>query len=377
MHTTDIDAPSALLGGLSPRRFMRQHWQKKPLLIRQAWPGVQPPATRAELLELAARDDVESRLVVHHGSGLADWRLKRGPLSRRQLPPLKQPGWTLLVQGLDTHLVAARAMLERFRFVPDARLDDLMMSWASEGGGVGPHVDSYDVFLLQVAGRRRWRIAPPGDSGFVPGLPLRILQQFEPEQEWLLEAGDMLYLPPMWAHDGVAEGPDCMTCSMGFRVPARDALAADVLQSLADADEPGPLYRDPSQPATANPGRIPEGLQRFALDAVRRRLSRDASVHRALGEVLTEPKANTWFPAGGEWCAGEGVVLDQRSRMMYDDEHVYINGESVLARGVDGRLARQLADRRELSPQACGRFSPAAWALVAEWVSDGWAHPKG
>jgi 50S ribosomal protein L16 3-hydroxylase len=377
MHTTDIDAPSALLGGLSPRRFMRQHWQKKPLLIRQAWPGVQPPATRAELLELAARDDVESRLVVHHGSGLADWRLKRGPLSRRQLPPLKQPGWTLLVQGLDTHRVAARAMLERFRFVPDARLDDLMMSWASEGGGVGPHVDSYDVFLLQVAGRRRWRIAPPGDSGFVPGLPLRILQQFEPEQEWLLEAGDMLYLPPMWAHDGVAEGPDCMTCSMGFRVPARDALAADVLQSLADADEPGPLYRDPSQPATANPGRIPEGLQRFALDAVRRRLSREASVHRALGEVLTEPKANTWFPAGAEWRAGEGVALDQRSRMMYDDEHVYINGESVLARGVDGRLARQLADRRELSPQACRRFSPAAWALVAEWVSDGWAHPKG
>jgi 50S ribosomal protein L16 3-hydroxylase len=374
MHTLDIHAPLPLLGGLSPQRFMRQHWQKKPLLIRPAWPGVQPPATRTELFELAARDDVESRLVVHHGAGLADWRLKRGPLSRRQLPALKQPGWTLLVQGLDTHLAAARGMLERFRFVPDARLDDVMMSWATEGGGVGPHVDSYDVFLLQVAGQRRWRIAPPGDSRFVAGLPLRILERFQAEQEWLLEPGDMLYLPPMWAHDGVAEGPECMTCSVGFRVPARDALAADVLQRLADAEEPGPLYRDPSQPASAQPGRIPAGLQRFALEAVRRRLRSDASVHQALGEVLTEPKPNTWFPAGTEWRAGQGVVLDQRSRMMYDDEHVYINGESVQARGVDGRLARQLADRRELSARECRRFSPEAWALVAEWVLDGWAH---
>jgi 50S ribosomal protein L16 3-hydroxylase len=354
---------------------MRTHWQKQPLLIRQAWPGVQPPVSRPAMFALAAQDDVESRLVVHHGTGKADWTLRRGPLQRRQLPPLGQPGWTLLVQGLDTHVDAARAMLERFRFVPDARLDDVMLSWASDGGGVGPHVDGYDVFLLQISGRRRWRIAPPGDRAFVPDLPLRILQHFEPTQEWLLEPGDMLYLPPLWAHDGVAEGADCMTCSVGFRVPARDALADDLLQRLADSDSDGPYYRDPAQRATTDPARIPAALQRFALEAVHKRLSRPEALHRALGESMTEPKPHVWFPPGEPWTQAEGVVLDRRTRMMYDDENVYINGESVRAKGVDARLARALADERRLPAAACRRFSPAARALIAEWVLDGWAHP--
>ena len=185
----DVNAPTVLLGGLSPAAFMRRYWQKRPLLVRQACPGARPPLTRAELLALAARDEVESRLVARRGTG---WTLRHGPMPRSALPPLRQPGWTLLVQGLDLHVSAARALLERFRFVPDARLDDLMLSYATDQGGVGPHLDTYDVFLLQVHGRRRWRIARPGDDSLVEGLPLKILRHFEPEFEWVLEPGDLL-----------------------------------------------------------------------------------------------------------------------------------------------------------------------------------------
>ena len=187
------DIASPLLGGLSPAQFMRRHWQKKPLLVRQALPGITPPLPRARLFELAARDGVESRLVQQR-DGV--WSLRHGPLPRRALPPLARPHWTLLVQGLDLHEPAAHALLRRFGFVPDARLDDLMLSYASDGGGVGPHLDSYDVFLIQVHGQRRWRIARTRDHTLVEGVPLKILRHFAPEQEWLLQPGDMLYLPP-------------------------------------------------------------------------------------------------------------------------------------------------------------------------------------
>ena len=196
-----------LLGGLSPETFMQRYWQKKPLLIRAAIPGFAPLLERAELLDLAAQDDVESRLVVRTGDDAqASWRLRQGPFSRRSLPPLKQAGWTLLVQGVDLFDSRIHALMNQFRFVPDARLDDLMISYASDGGGVGPHFDNYDVFLLQAHGRRRWRIGRQKDKRLAPGMPLKILANFAPEQEFVLEPGDMLYLPPQWAHDGVAEG---------------------------------------------------------------------------------------------------------------------------------------------------------------------------
>lgn len=236
--------PLALLGGLSPARFMQRHWQKKPLLVRQALPGFTPLLSRAALFELAGREGVESRLLSR---AQGQWRLRHGPFTRRALPPVAQPDWTLLVQGVDLHVEAAHALLRQFRFVPDARLDDLMISYASDGGGVGPHFDSYDVFLLQAHGQRRWRIGRQRDLSLVEGLPLRILAHFEPEQEYLLDPGDMLYLPPHWAHDGVAVG-ECMTYSIGFRQPNRGELARELLQRLADDSEErlGTLaYRDP------------------------------------------------------------------------------------------------------------------------------------
>jgi 50S ribosomal protein L16 3-hydroxylase len=182
----DIDQPAPLLGGLTSKRFMRRHWHKFPLLVRQAVPGVAPLLTRSELFALAARDGVESRVVVRGGR---QWSVRQGPLPRRALPPLSQPGWTLLVQGLDLHVDAAHALLSRFDFVPSARLDDLMLSYASDGGGVGPHIDSYDVFLLQVSGRRRWRYGRCTQPVMRSDVPLKMLARFVPTESHLLEPG--------------------------------------------------------------------------------------------------------------------------------------------------------------------------------------------
>ena len=250
---TPIDQATPLLAGLSPQQFMKRHWQKRPLLIRQALPGWVPPVDQQALFALAAQPDVESRLIAQRGGDIREpgaWTLKHGPFQPRQLPPQKRPGWTVLVQGIDLHVPAVHQLMQRFRFVPDARLDDIMISWASDQGGVGPHFDSYDVFLLQAHGRRRWRIAPPGDASLVPGMPVKILSQFQPTEEYVLEPGDMLYLPPHWGHDGVAEGGDCMTYSIGFRVPQRGGLAGELVQRMAENFDDEALYRDPAQPAT-------------------------------------------------------------------------------------------------------------------------------
>jgi 50S ribosomal protein L16 3-hydroxylase len=370
----DITHPHPLLGGLSPRQFMSRHWQKKPLLVRGAMPGFAPLLPRAELFALAARDDVESRIVALSGR---TWRFRRGPFPRRALPPLSRPGWTLLVQGADLHHAGAHALLAQFRFVPQARLDDLMISYASDGGGVGPHFDSYDVFLLQAQGRRRWRIGRQNDLALRDDVPLKILARFEPEHEYVLEPGDLLYLPPRYAHDGVAQG-ECQTYSIGFRSPARGELAREMLQRLADdaSERVGEaVYRDPAQEATVTPGAVPPRLQAFAREALRAALKDAQALDRALGEYLSEPKASVWFDGRAPAAALRGVVLDPRTRMMYDGHHVFINGESYRARGGDAALLRELADRGSLGRPELAKASEAVRSLLASWRDAGWIHP--
>ncbi|QBM27906.1 JmjC domain-containing protein [Hydrogenophaga pseudoflava] len=369
-----VDLPAQMLGGMSPARFMQRYWQKKPLLIRNAFPGFQPLLTRPELFALAAQESVESRLIVHKPAG---WQLRHGPFARTVFPPLKQKRWTLLVQGVDLHLDAAHDLLGRFRFVPDARLDDLMISWASDGGGVGPHFDSYDVFLLQASGQRLWRIGRQKDLSLEPDVPLKILSNFEPEQEHLLNPGDMLYLPPRWAHDGIAVGDDCMTYSAGFRVPQRGGLAGELLQRMADEFEDSTLYRDPGQEATDHPAAMPASLEAFAADALQRMLAERTSLACALGEVMTEPKPRVWFEEPvGPWQPGTALRLDRRTRMMYDSRHLFINGESFRAAGADARLMRVLADQRRLGAAQVRRASADAQALLKDWFEAGWLHAE-
>ncbi len=387
----DITQSLTLLGGLTPQQFMRRHWQKKPLVVRQALPGFKPILSRPELFALASQESVESRLVVQ---GTAGWRMKSGPFAPRSLPALNKHGWSLLVQGVDMHAAKAHALLQQFRFVPDARMDDLMISYASEGGGVGPHFDSYDVFLLQASGRRRWRIGKQTDFTLQEGVPLKILQNFVPTEEFVLEAGDMLYLPPRYAHDGVAEDAvsadgkpeDCMTYSIGFRAPSQTELAGALLQRLAefgsedeDFEAVPKLYRDPQQPATANPAALPAELAAFARQAVASAMKDPLALACALGEYLTEPKPSVWFDEPPEDLRGtpllgaeSNLVLNARTRMMYDEHHIFINGESYRAKGADAAFMHRLADQRQLSAAELRKASVSAQNLLADWRSAGW-----
>lgn len=365
----DLALPTPLLGGLSPQQFMRRHWQKKPLLVRGAIPGFQPLLSRAALFALAGQPSVESRLIVHRDAG---WQLRHGPFAKGAFPPFKQPRWSLLVQGVDLHVDPVHELMQRFRFVPDARLDDLMISWASDGGGVGPHFDSYDVFLLQASGERLWRIGRQRDLSLEPDVPLKILSHFVPEEEHLLQPGDMLYLPPRWAHDGIAVGGGCMTYSIGFRVPQRASLAGELVQRMADAFEDETLYRDPAQAATPTPAAVPDALHAYAADALQRLLADRRSLACALGEAMTEPKPQVWFDEPtGDWQPG-AVALDRRTRMMYDADHVFINGESFRAGGADARLMQRLADQRSLAAGDVLRASEAVRAILQDWYEAGW-----
>lgn len=389
----DITQPLALLGGMTPQSFMKRHWQKKPLLIRGAFPqfkpefqpdgvkapGLKPLFDRAALFDLAAGDGVESRLIVQQ-AGPEKWRMKPGPFARRSLPALKQPNWTLLVQGVDLHNDAVHGLMNQFRFVPDARLDDLMVSYATPGGGVGPHFDSYDVFLLQAHGRREWRIGQQRDLTLQDGVPLKILANFEPEQTFVLEPGDMLYLPPRYAHDGVALD-ECMTWSIGFRAPNRGELARELLQRLADdaPDEVGAaLYRDAKQPAVGSPGEIPREMCDFAQQALTRALRDPIIMQRALGEYLTEPKSSVWFEAASRASTAatltDPLQLDRRTKMMFDAQHIFINGESFLAKGRDAILMKRLADNRTLRADEVAGVSADARVLLGTWIEAGWIH---
>lgn len=373
----DITQALPLLGGISPQQFMKRYWQKKPLLVRQALPQFKPLLSRSELLALAGDDEVATRLVVQHPGQNPGWQLKHGPFQSRALPPFKQPGWTVLLQGVDLHDESVHQLMNQFRFVPDARLDDVMISYASDGGGVGPHIDSYDVFLLQAHGRRLWRIGRQKKPVLQDGVPLRILTNFVPEDEFVVEPGDLLYLPPGYAHDGIAQG-ECMTYSIGFRIPKKAELARELLQRVAEQaeDELGEvLYRDAGQPAVGTPAEIPAAMQVFAHKAMQDALQDPLALTRSLGEYMTEPKPNVWFdPLEDDDVAMAGCALrlDRRTRMMFDNQHIFINGESFLAAGRDADLMRLLANQRSLAAKEVQKLSKQAQKLLAAWAVAGW-----
>jgi len=235
--------------------FLRDTWQQKPMLIRQGWTDWHNPLTPGELAGLACEPDVESRMIV---GAAGAWAVEQGPIAEPRFAGLKDRDWTMLVQAVDQQVPEVAGLIDAFRFIPNWRIDDVMVSYATEGGGVGPHFDQYDVFLVQGMGRRRWRVGPRCDdtTALLQHDDLRLLAQFEATDEWVLEPGDVLYVPPGFAHDGVAVDGDCMTYSIGFRAPSRQELIGlwvdDVLGGLVDDDR----YADPGLVLQDNPGEI-------------------------------------------------------------------------------------------------------------------------
>lgn len=366
---------SQLLGNLTPAQFLRDYWHKKPLLIRQAIPNFKPLLKLDKLAELAKLNHVESRLVT-----LTDgqWDMQHGPLA--ELPPTTQREWTMLVQGINLHEPKADDLLRQFRFVPDARLDDLMVSYATDGGGVGPHFDSYDVFLLQAQGKRRWRIGAQQDLTLVEGLPLKILANFEPEEEFVLEPGDMLYLPPHYAHDGVAEG-ECMTYSVGFRSPSFQELGEAFLQFMADSiDLPG-RYADPGLQPAKNPAEIPRDMLAAVTEELNKVRWDEEDVTIFMGEYLSEPKHNVFFTPVAkpltvgrfmEQAAKKGLKLSPKTLMLYRGKHVFINGESFAVGRADKVVLDVLANERRLAGNLLDQASDDVLEALYTWYQDGW-----
>lgn len=373
-------ATSALLGGLPAAEFLAGFWQKEALLVRNALTGFSGVFDTPELFALAARDGVESRIVVREGK---QWTFAHGPFRRGDFKALPARNWTLLVQGVNLYSRAADALLRRFSFLPYARLDDLMVSYAAPGGGVGAHFDSYDVFLLQGFGRRRWKYGRQDDHTLKPGLPLKILKHFAPQQNHVLGPGDLLYLPPHYAHDGIALDA-CTTYSIGFRAASANELAAAFLDFLRDElDLPG-RYADPDLAPTRTPAQIGAAMQRRCARTLAGIRWNRKTVARFLGCWLSEPKPSVFFeppakpltpPAFRSRIAKRGVRLDVRTQLLYDAHHLFLNG-TALPWPVDGASALlRLANRRALTPRDAAALPAAIDASLHDWYCDGFLLP--
>lgn len=277
--------------GLDPERFLSEVWQRRPLLMRDALPGFRSTIEPDELAGLACEDEVESRLVLEHGAH--PWEVRHGPFDAETFAGLPETHWTLLVQDVDKHVPEAAALLDAFDFLPEWRLDDIMISWAEDGGSVGPHTDEYDVFLIQAQGRRRWRIdpLPRPDAPFVPGLELRILERFEPREQWVLGPGDILYLPPSVPHWGIAEGP-CMTWSVGLRSPDWREMAASWCERAIAERLPRARWRDRDPHPPRHRGELPMGVVGEIKGRIEQALAGadDTDFAAWLGGFATEPK---------------------------------------------------------------------------------------
>ena len=379
--------PLTILNGLSAQQFLRDYWQKKPLLVRGAIKDFVEPLSVAEILELAGRDEAESRLITRRGR---DWDLQHGPISRKVLRTAADSRWTVLVQDTQHFSHEAYQLLKQFAFIPYARIDDLMVSYAVKGGGVGPHFDSYDVFLLQGAGKRRWQISAQTDLRLKPGTPLKILAHFKSETEWVLEPGDMLYLPPGYAHNGIAE-TDCTTWSIGFRAPSKQELSVAFLDFLRDELALEGVYKDPDLAATRHPGQIDRATEkRIAelLGELRNAIHDDDYLRRFIGCHFTEPKAHVYFDAPDAPMSlrafrsalpKSGVHLDLRTRLLYDTSgrQFFINGERMDCgdfSAADNTMWQMLADVRSLLPDKQQVMGTSALARLHAAYADGYLH---
>lgn len=357
------------LDGFDPAIFLRDYWQKRPLLIRNPWAGWRNPLAPDLLAGLACEEGVESRLIVGAGT---DWTLEHGPFAESRFESLPSTGWTLLVQAVDHHVPDVAALLAPFRFIPDWRIDDVMVSYAADQGSAGPHYDQYDVFLIQGLGRRRWRIggACNADTPLLPHSDLRLLADFETLDEWVLEPGDILYVPPGIAHHGIAVGDDCMTYSIGFRAPSTRELVAGWSEHLLAGMDEDVRYRDPVLEPQQAPGEISaeaiDGL--YAMMA--EQIADKTAFARWFGAFNSAPKYGDldWRPerpvemaeVRAQIAAGTSLIRNPASRFAFlrQDENalrLFVDGHETACSGESAAFARRLCaddrlDVRDLPP---------------------------
>ena len=364
------------LGTYNIARFLRDCWQKKPLVLRGIAPGLADALRRDDLIDLACRDDAESRLII--GSGRR-WEVRHGPFRKRDFAGLPARRWTLLINGVDTLVAAARQLQNDFGFIPYARQDDVMVSYAAPGGGVGPHFDSYDVFLLQGAGTRHWQISNQRDLSLVANAPLKILNRFRAQQDWRMQSGDLLYLPPHHAHHGVAIS-ECLTWSIGMRAPTQREVASEFLDYLQDQLQDGEVYSDPGLKPQAHCAEIGPQMQKALRRMVERIRWGDADIDRCIGQMLSEPRQNVVFSTAppintrvfSDELVERGLQLDLKTRLLFDRKLFFINGDAISIAATDTKLFRQLADERALA--AGQRMSRKARVLLQCWHEAGYIH---
>jgi len=348
-----------LLGGLTPQDFLAQYWQKRPLLVRGAYPGFISPISPDELAGLACEPEVESRLVMERG-GATHWAVEHGPFDEDRFGDLPETHWTLLVQECNKYVPEFADILEDFDFIPNWRIDDIMVSYAPPHGTVGPHTDQYDVFLIQGLGTRRWQIStePVAADNLIPGLDLRIMREFSATEEWVLEPGDMLYLPPGIAHYGVALD-DCMTISVGFRAPSQADLITGFLDEAAGKLDANMRYGDPDLIPQKHPGEISEAARKRVREIIRAAVADDTAIDSWLGRFVTEAKSGLMAEAPDvaikaealrKRLAKEGCLLrSEYARFSYIDRE----GGATLF--VDGATHELAADLAFAAPLLCDR----------------------
>lgn len=354
------------LGNLAAEEFLRDYWQKQPLLIRDAIPNFQTPLSPDELAGLACDDDVESRIILEK-DGNRPWECRHGPFAENDFAKLPSSHWTLLVQECNKHLLDLALLLDKFNFIPNWRIDDVMVSYAPVDGSVGPHMDQYDVFLLQGLGRRRWQIhtQPVDEKDFIPDLDLRILKHFIADEEWILNPGDMLYLPPGVAHYGVAL-EDCITLSIGFRAPSYAELIASYVEyqlSHLDSDIFAPRYSDPELHLQRHPGELPADILTKIHNLIKNELNQTETIERWFGGFITEPKHAPLDPLFPEITAQQfleefrqkgALYRSEYSRFSYiklneDDVFLYIDGEETKLTEPLHDVASTICDNRQYS----------------------------
>jgi len=380
---------STVLGDRSPGEFLDTYWQDRPLMIREALPDFRSPLSPEEVAGLACEEGVESRLILERG-GTEPWELRHGPFEESEFLSLPETHWTVLVQAVDRLIPEVGALLDRFRFLPDWRLDDIMVSYAPAHGSVGPHVDNYDVFLLQGRGHRRWRIGtePVDNEEIVPDLDVRILANFDPDEEFVLGPGDMLYLPPRVAHHGVAEDDECMTYSIGFRAPRHQALVADFFQHALETLDPDARYSDPDLAPVDHPGAIHEAARKKVRRLLREQVDNDAFLDRWFGQYLTRPPRDRTVVSPDRSIAPSSVgtklrqgtdlrrgPVSQLAFVEHDDgtATLFVNGETVDL-DQDLAYAARLVTGREVIPSeslAPHLDDKAFQDVIASLVNDG------